>query len=84
MIEVHRVLLKHVYELYSFYGEHTGLRVARKHISWYTRGLAGSAAFRHAMNQLQTCAEQLAAVNQFFVELSGLGERLTYAEELAA
>ena len=47
-------------------------------------GLAGSAAFRHAMNQLQTCAAQLAAVNQFFVALSGLGERLTYAEELAA
>ena len=82
--EIHRVLTAHLHDLYAFYGEHTGVRVARKHISWYTKGLAGSAAFRHAMNQLQTCTEQLEAVNTFFAELSGLGERLTYVEELAA
>ena len=79
--EIHRVLVGHLHDLYSFYGEHTGVRVARKHISWYTKGLAGSAAFRHAMNQLQTCTEQMAAVNTFFAELSGQGERLTYVEE---
>ncbi len=79
--EIHRVLVAHLQDLYGFYGEHTGVRVARKHISWYTKGLAGSAAFRHGMNQLQTCAEQLAAVNTFFAELSGHGERLTYVEE---
>jgi len=79
--EIHRVLVGHLHDLYSFYGGHTGVRVARKHISWYTKGLAGSAAFRHAMNQLQTCAEQMAAVNTFFAELSGQGERLTYVEE---
>jgi tRNA-dihydrouridine synthase B len=78
------VLVAHLHDLYGFYGEHTGVRVARKHISWYTRGLAGSAAFRHAMNQLQTCAEQVNAVNDFFAELSGRGERLAYVEELAA
>ncbi len=82
--EIHRVLVAHLHDLYGFYGEHTGVRVARKHISWYTKGLAGSAAFRHAMNQLQTCAEQLEAVNRFFAEQAGLGERLTYREELAA
>ena len=82
--EIHRVLVAHVHELYSFYGEPTGMRVARKHISWYTKGLAGSAAFRQAMNQLQTCGEQLAAVNKFFGELAGYGRRLTYVEELAA
>jgi tRNA-dihydrouridine synthase B len=79
--EIHRVLVGHLHDLYSFYGEYTGVRVARKHISWYTKGLAGSAAFRHAMNQLQNCAEQMAAVNTFFAELSGQGERLTYVEE---
>jgi tRNA-dihydrouridine synthase B len=78
------VLVAHVHDLYSFYGEATGMRVARKHISWYTKGLAGSAAFRQAMNQLQTCGEQLAAVNEFFGELAGYGRRLTYVEELAA
>jgi len=41
-------------------------KVARKHISWYTKGLAGSASFRHHMNQLETCEEQLDAVNRFF------------------
>ncbi len=82
--EVHRVLRAHLGDLYGFYGKHTGVRVARKHISWYTKGLAGSAAFRHAMNQLQTCAEQLAAVDEFFGELAGRGRHLTYTEELAA
>jgi len=82
--EIHRVLIAHLHDLYAFYGEHTGVRVARKHISWYTRGLAGSAAFRHAMNQLQTCVEQLTAVNGFFGEMASHGQRLTYVEELAA
>ena len=82
--EIHRVLAAHLHDLYAFYGEHTGVRVARKHISWYTKGLAGSAAFRHAMNQLQSCAGQLAAVNEFFGELASYGQRLTYVEELAA
>jgi tRNA-dihydrouridine synthase B len=82
--EIHRVLVAHLYELYAFYGEHTGVRVARKHISWYTKGLAGSAAFRHAMNRLETRGEQLAAVNDFFAQLAERGRRLTYVEELAA
>ena len=82
--EIHGVLVAHMHELYLFYGEVTGMRVARKHISWYTKGLAGSAAFRRAINQLQTCGEPLAAVNDFFGELAGYGRRLTYVEELAA
>ena len=82
--EIHRVLTAHLDDLYGFYGEHTGVRMARKHISWYTKGLAGSAAFRHAMNQLETCAEQMTAVDEFFGELAARGQRLTYVEELAA
>ena len=78
------MLVAHLHDLYAFYGEYTGVRMARKHISWYTKGLAGSAAFRHAMNQLQTCAEQLAAVAEFFGELASMGRRLIYIEELAA
>ena len=65
----------HVHELYEFYGEHTGLRVARKHISWYTKGLSGSAHFRHHMNQLETPDEQLAAVDDFFAEQSQRGRK---------
>ncbi len=84
--EIHRVLIKHLHDLYDFYGEYSGVRIARKHISWYTKGLVGSAAFRHAMNQLQTTDQQMAAVNEFFSELASYGRRLTYIEreELAA
>ncbi|OGA23254.1 MAG: tRNA dihydrouridine synthase DusB [Betaproteobacteria bacterium RIFCSPLOWO2_02_FULL_67_26] len=82
--EIHRVLVAHLAELYEFYGEYTGVRVARKHISWYTKGLAGSAAFRHAMNRLETSADQLRAVDEFFTQLAEGGRRLTYVEELAA
>lgn len=78
--EIHRVLIGHLHELYDFYGEYSGARIARKHISWYTKGLVGSAVFRHAMNQLQTSDQQLAAINKFFSELAGHGRRLTYVE----
>jgi tRNA-dihydrouridine synthase B len=81
--EIHRVLVAHLNELYEFYGEYSGVRVARKHISWYTKGLAGSAAFRHGMNQLETRIEQLQAVDAFFAQLAESGRRLTYVEEPA-
>jgi tRNA-dihydrouridine synthase B len=86
--EIHGVLLEHLEDLYQFYGSETGLRVARKHISWYTRGLTGSAAFRHAMNQLLTVDRQRQAVNDFFFSLAAQNERLSYVsaigQELAA
>lgn len=84
--EIHHVLIKHLYDLYDFYGEYSGARIARKHISWYTKGLIGSAVFRHAMNQLQTTDQQVSAVDEFFSKLSDYGRRLTYIEreELAA
>ncbi len=82
--EIHRVLLAHVDDLYGFYGEYTGLRIARKHISWYTKGLVGSAHFRHQMNQLESPQAQLAAVDEFFAEQAQRGLQLHYLEGLAA
>jgi tRNA-dihydrouridine synthase B len=82
--EIHRILLDHVIELYDFYGEYTGLRIARKHISWYTRGLAGSASFRHKMNQLETPQLQHALVDEFFEEQALRGLQLQYLEGQAA
>ncbi len=79
--EIQAVMLEHLHDLYTFYGELTGMRVARKHISWYTKGLAGSAAFRHQMNTLQTTTLQLQAINDFFDELKTINERLIYADE---
>lgn len=83
--EIRRVLIGHLHDLYDFYGEYTGLRMARKHISWYTKGLSGSACFRHAMNQLPTVEQQLSAVETFFAELGMHSTHLAYdSEELAA
>jgi len=82
--EIHVVLIAHLEDLYAFYGRETGVKVARKHISWYTKGLAGSASFRHHMNQLETCEEQRDEVNLFFGQLGHERERLRYVEELVA
>jgi len=82
--EIHTVLVAHLHDLYAFYGRETGVKVARKHISWYTKGLAGSASFRHRMNQLETCEEQLDEVNCFFWELGNERERLLYVQERVA
>jgi tRNA-dihydrouridine synthase B len=67
---IHSVILEHLESLYTFYGEWTGVRVARKHIAWYTRGLAGSAAFRQRMNALPDAASQFRAVDDYFLALS--------------
>ncbi len=82
--EIHRILKGHLAELYAFYGEDTGVKVARKHISWYTKGIAGAARFRHAMNQMQTVDEQLAATDEFFFAQAAANDRLTYEEEALA
>ncbi|MBL8413414.1 MAG: tRNA dihydrouridine synthase DusB [Propionivibrio sp.] len=78
--EIHDILLAHLEDLYEFYGIETGVRVARKHISWYTRGLAGSAVFRHGMNQLPDSKRQQQAVNDFFFGLAEQNEHLYYIE----
>ena len=79
--EIRSVMLEHLHDLYAFYGDLTGMRVARKHISWYTKGLKDSANFRHAMNQLQTIEEQLAAIHAFFDHLQAQNSRIQYAPE---
>lgn len=70
LAEVHGVLLSHLAELYAFYGEYSGCRIARKHIAWTTRGLSGSNEFRSRMYALESTAEQVAAVQQYFNELA--------------
>ncbi|MBK8739331.1 MAG: tRNA dihydrouridine synthase DusB [Betaproteobacteria bacterium] len=78
--EIRIVMLGHLEDHYHFYGMEAGARIARKHISWYTKGLAGSAAFRRQMNMLLTAGEQLRAINEFFDSLGERDARLRYAE----
>ncbi len=81
VIEIKTVLLAHLVDLYQFYGDEAGVSVARKHISWYTKGLVGSAQFRHHMNQLTELDMQQQAVMDFFDQYSEQSERLRYTEE---
>ena len=81
--EIREVLVGHLHDLYGFYGVERGVRVARKHIGWYTKGLKNSAVFRARMNTLETAELQLAAVEQFFGELSARSASLEYDDEVA-
>ena len=71
------ILVGHLRNLYAFYGEHTGVRVARKHISWYSKGQSHGAAFRQAINRVDSVGQQLDMIYEFF-------EQLINREELAA
>ena len=74
--EVKRLLLDHLLDHYSLYGEFTGVRSARKHIGWYVKNLPGGEAFRTQMNELQDCEAQLQAVGDFFTELGSRMDRI--------
>jgi len=68
--EIRAILRGHLADLYAFYGEDAGVKIARKHIAWYTKGIAGSARFRQAMNRLESVAAQLSAADEFFLSHS--------------
>jgi tRNA-dihydrouridine synthase B len=68
--EVQGWLSAHLLDHYALYGEHSGVRSARKHIGWAVRALPGGEAFRAAMNTLDDAQAQLRAVNTFFDELA--------------
>ena len=84
LAEIRAVLLAHLDALYAFYGERTGVSMARKHIGWYTKGLPDSAAFRHRVFQIPTAAEQRAAVDRFFAGLPDHTPALRAPQTLAA
>jgi tRNA-dihydrouridine synthase B len=75
--EVREIMLGHLENLYDFYGEYTGVRIARKHISWYSKGQRGGAAFRNTVNRVESRRQQLALTREFF-------DRLAEQQELAA
>jgi tRNA-dihydrouridine synthase B len=79
--DVRRWLLEHLQDHYTLYGESAGVRSARKHIGWAVRELPGAQAFRDAMNRLETCETQFAAVSAYFDALADAHERLPAANE---
>lgn len=62
MEELYRCISKHVRELHAFYGDFIGLRIARKHVSWYEEKFPQQIFISKKFNQLTRCEEQLALI----------------------
>jgi tRNA-dihydrouridine synthase B len=67
------ILLEHYADMLSHHGTQTGLRLARKHIAWYSKGLPGSAEFRSQVNQVETADEVIRLIEGFYQPLLDLG-----------
>jgi len=63
---VRDILLGHLDDLYAFYGEQQGLRIARKHLGWYAKDRAENAAFRAVANRAESAAEQQRLTREYF------------------
>jgi len=82
VVELRRLLLEHLEDHYTLYGEYTGVRSARKHIGWYLRALPGSEGFRVRMNTLDDPRDQLQSVADYLDELGTRMDRLPVAMDI--
>ena len=72
--EIAAIMRAHLDNLYRFYGEFTGVRVARKHISWYLKTLPRAAAFRERVLRVETANEQQRLIRQIFADNNDIRE----------
>ncbi len=70
LVEVRDILLGHLHALHEFYGEHQGVRIARKHLGWYAKDRPENAAFRAVVNRAESAAEQLRLTRHYFDALA--------------
>jgi tRNA-dihydrouridine synthase B len=77
--EARDAIVEHLDDHYGFYGEELGVRIARKHLHWYTGALPDAAAFRAEVNAAETARAQRDAVERLFERLARDGEHLPYA-----
>jgi tRNA-dihydrouridine synthase B len=80
--EARALIVAHLADHYDFYGEAAGVRIARKHLGWYTEALAGGPQLRSEANAATTAREQFAAVERFFFFYRSQGEHLLYLENV--
>lgn len=66
LLERRNVMLEHMDAMLSHYGVHTGIKIARKHIGWYSRGVPQSAEFRAQINRLEDPAAVRLHVEEFY------------------
>ena len=59
-------MLDHLSDLHQFYGGITGVRVARKHLTWYCADLENSESFRFQVVRVETASEQLRLTREYF------------------
>jgi tRNA-dihydrouridine synthase B len=62
----YRIVRGHYDDMLSHYGSEVGLRIARKHLGWYSKGLPGSAEFRAAVNQTDEVPRVKALLRAFY------------------
>ncbi|MFM5886060.1 MAG: tRNA dihydrouridine synthase DusB [Novosphingobium sp.] len=60
------LILEHYAWMLDLYGEDTGVKMARKHLAWYTRGLHGSATFRNMVNFVDDPREVMRQLQDFY------------------
>ncbi len=82
--EVREITAEHLQNLYAFYGEEKGYRIARKHIAWYIEGAPGANAFRAEMNAIQGSQQQFAAIMGYLIELERHDPFFNYREQAVA
>jgi tRNA-dihydrouridine synthase B len=68
--EVRDILLGHLDDLYAFYGEPQGVRIARKHLGWYAKDRPENAAFRAVVNRAESAADQARLTRDYFDALA--------------
>jgi len=73
--EVRDTMLEHLGDLYQFYGETTGVRVARKHLTWYCAGLHNSQEFRSQVVRVDSASEQVRLTREFFGSWPFIGQQ---------
>ena len=61
-----KIINSHLYDMVEHYGEEVGIRMARKHLSWYSKGLNKSAEFRNKVNKMSKLVEVVTLVKEFF------------------
>jgi tRNA-dihydrouridine synthase B len=64
--ELSDIMLRHLDELHRFYGDSTGVRIARKHIGWYCEGRPDAATFRARVMRVESAERQRAIVADYF------------------
>jgi tRNA-dihydrouridine synthase B len=69
--ELRDIMLDHLGELHRFYGEQTGVRVARKHLTWYCNSLANADEFRHRVVRVESASEQIRLTKIYFEREDG-------------